>query len=99
MEVFDDCMEALPKYKEFFELMASRGYKKKVERMNQFQLDFGEEKYDDTLANAVKEFNERAESISKRMEQRLAKKRHIEQKNEENAKMKILKTSDSHNQI
>ena len=43
--------------------MDSRGYKKKVEQMNQFQLDFGENDYDDNLMNAAKEFKERAAEI------------------------------------
>ena len=36
--------------------MAGRGYKKKVEQINQFQLDFGDADYDDNLQKAVKEF-------------------------------------------
>jgi len=62
-------------YKEFYQLMESRGYKKKVEQMNQFQLDFGENDYDDNLMNATKEFKERAIEIQKQKEFRMGKKR------------------------
>ena len=78
MEIYEDSNEAMNHYRDFYKDMESRGFKKKVETMNQFQLDFGDEKYDDNILNAVKEFNVRAEAINKQNELRLSKKRALD---------------------
>jgi hypothetical protein len=44
--------------------MRNQNYKKKVEKINQFNIDFDECQFDDGLQDAVKEFNKRANQLA-----------------------------------
>lgn len=76
VEVYEDSNDAIERFAMFYKEMKSRGYKKKVEQINQFQLDFGDHNdYDDHFEKAVKEFEKRANQLTKEQQERLNKKR------------------------